>query len=195
MEGGTGGEAAETRRRRGTAAVAKGVQKTLSKTSMLVNFLPTGTLLTFEMLLPSASGDGTCSPVRTTMINALLCLCAASCFLFHFTDSFRAADGTVYYGLVTPRGLSLFKTGLGVAVPDDARFRMGLVDLVHAALSVLVFAAIALSDKRVTDCLLPGRQKEMDELMESFPLMVGVVCSGLFLIFPNTRYGIGCMAA
>ncbi|XP_072952652.1 protein DMP9-like [Typha angustifolia] len=176
-------------------AMAKGLQNTLSKTSMLVNFLPTGTLLTFEMLLPSVSGDGTCSAVSTTMIHVLLSLCACSCFFFHFTDSFRSTDGKVYYGFVTPRGLALFKTSLGVEVPKDDRYRMGFVDLVHAVMSVMVFAAIAFSDLRVTNCVFPGHRKEMDEVMESFPLMVGVVCSGLFLVFPNTRYGIGCMAA
>jgi Protein of unknown function (DUF679) len=81
-------------------AVAKGFQNTLSKTSMLVNFLPTGTLLTFEMLLPSASGDGTCSHVSTMMILVLLALCAASCFFFHFTDSFRGSDGTLLINFV-----------------------------------------------------------------------------------------------
>ncbi|MQL91515.1 hypothetical protein Taro_024134 [Colocasia esculenta] len=182
-------------RRRPRAVVARGVQKTLSKTSMLVNFLPTGTLLTFELLLPSVSGNGLCSPVSTTMIQALLGMCAASCFFFHFTDSFRAADGKVYYGFVTPGGLAVFKTGLGVEVPRDERYRMGVVDLVHALMAVMVFAAIALSDKRVTNCLFPGHEAEMEEVMESFPLMVGVLCSGLFLVFPNTRYGIGCMAA
>ncbi|XP_058096457.1 protein DMP9-like [Magnolia sinica] len=176
-------------------AVAKGVQKTLSKTSMLVNFLPTGTLLTFEMLLPSVSGNGECSPVSTMMIHVLLGLCTLSCFFFHFTDSFRTPDGKVYYGFVTPKGLTLFKSGLGVDVPKDDRFRVGFVDFVHAAMSVMVFVAIAFSDHRVTDCLFPGHVKEMDEVMESFPLMVGVVCSSLFLVFPNTRYGIGCMAA
>ncbi|RRT63909.1 hypothetical protein GW17_00053980 [Ensete ventricosum] len=175
-------------------AVARGMQKTLSKTSMLVNFLPTGTLLSFELLLPSASGDGSCSPVSTLMIETLLGLCALSCFFFHFTDSFRGPDGKVYYGFVTPRGLAVFKSGLGVEVPQDERFRMGFVDLVHALMAAMVFAAIALSDHRVTNCLFPGHAKEMDEVMESFPLMVGVVCSGLFLVFPNTRYGIGCMA-
>nr|BBF17109.1 male gamete membrane protein [Lilium longiflorum] len=180
------------RRRR---AVANGVQKTLSKTSMLVNFLPTGTLLTFEMILPSVSGDGSCSPINTMMINVLLGLCAASCFFFHFTDSFRGPDGKVYYGFVTPRGLAVFKAGLGIEVPREDRFRAGFVDVVHAMMSVMVFAAIALSDHRVTNCLFPGHLKEMDEVMESFPLMVGVVCSGLFLVFPNTRFGIGCMAA
>ncbi|WOL02692.1 hypothetical protein Cni_G11411 [Canna indica] len=56
-------------------------------------------------------------------------------------------------------------------------------------------ASIALLDHLVTNCLLPGHAKEMDEVMESLPLMVGVVCSSLFLVFPNTRYGIACMTA
>ncbi|KAF7851697.1 hypothetical protein BT93_L3210 [Corymbia citriodora subsp. variegata] len=175
-------------------AVAKGVQKTLSKTSMLANFLPTGTLLTFEMLLPSAYGSGECTEVNTSMIHVLLGLCSLSCFFFHFTDSFKTADGKVYYGFVTPRGLSLFKTGLGVEVPQDERYRVRFSDLVHAVMSVMVFAAIALSDYRVTNCLFPGHVKEMDQVMESFPVMVGIVCSSLFLVFPNTRYGMGCMA-
>ncbi|WOL02976.1 hypothetical protein Cni_G11696 [Canna indica] len=180
------------RRRR---AVAKGMQKTLSKTSMLVNFLPTGTLLTFELILPSVSGDGSCSRVSTLMIECLLGLCALSCFFFHFTDSFRGPDGKVYYGFVTPNGLAVFKSGLAVEVPKEERYRLSFVDLVHALMAVMVFAAIALSDHRVTNCLLPGHAKEMDEVMESLPLMVGVICSGLFLVFPNTRYGIGCMTA
>ncbi|CAL5043650.1 unnamed protein product [Urochloa decumbens] len=177
-------------------AVARGVQSALSKTSSLANFLPTGTLLTFEVSLPAASGDGSCSAVSAAMIRALLALCAASCFLFHFTDSFRAPDdGKVYYGFVTPRGLSLFRTGLGVEVPREDRYRLAFVDVVHAAMSVLVFAAVALADYRVSGCLFPGHRKEMDEVMESLPLMVGAVCSGLFLVFPNTRYGVGCLAA
>ncbi|KAJ4711352.1 DUF679 domain membrane protein [Melia azedarach] len=106
-------------------AVAKGMQKTLSKISMLVNFLSTGTLLTFEMLLPSVSNNGDCSPVSTRMIHVPLSLCALSCFFFHFTDSFRGPDGKVYYGFVTPRGLSVFKPDLGVEVPKDERYKVG----------------------------------------------------------------------
>ncbi|KAJ3694947.1 hypothetical protein LUZ60_000324 [Juncus effusus] len=124
-------------------AVAKGIQSTMSKTSMLVNFLPTGTLLMFEMLLPSSSGDGTCSHVSTMMINVLLLIYAGSCFFFHFTDSFRAPDGNVYYGFVTPSGLALFKSGLGIEMPKDDRYKMTIADLVHALMSVMVFAAIA----------------------------------------------------
>lgn len=176
-------------------AVAKGVQKTISKTSMLVNFLPTGTLLTFEMVLPAIYRNGECTPVTTTMTHVLLGICALSCFFFHFTDSFKGPDGKVYYGFVTPKGLAVFKPGLTVEVPKDERYRVGMTDFVHAIMSVMVFVAIAFSDRRVTECMFPGHEKEMDEVMESFPLMVGIVCSGLFLVFPNSRHGIGCMAA
>ncbi|KAI3502492.1 hypothetical protein L2E82_42911 [Cichorium intybus] len=176
-------------------AMANGVQKTLSKTSMLVNFLPTGTLLTFEMLLPSVYGKGECTTVTTLMIYVLLGICTFSCFFFHFTDSFRGPDGKMYYGFVSPWGLKVFKSDIGVEVPKDDRYKLGFTDFVHAMMSSMVFVAIAFSDHRVTNCLFPRHTKEMDEVMQSFPLMVGVVCSGLFLVFPNTRYGIGCLSA
>ncbi|KAG6399963.1 hypothetical protein SASPL_141451 [Salvia splendens] len=139
-------------------AMSNGVQRTLSKTSLLANFLPTGTLLTFEMVLPSIYANGECSPVKTHMIYAL---CGLSCFFFHFTDSFKGPDGKVYYGFVTPRGLAVFKSGLRVDVPRDDKFRVGLSDFVHAMMSVLVIAAIAFSDYRVTRCVFPGHAKEL----------------------------------
>ncbi|CAK9162913.1 unnamed protein product [Ilex paraguariensis] len=144
-------------------AVANGVQKTLSKTSMLANFLPTGTLLTFEMVIPSIYHNGECTPVSTLMIHVLLGLCALSCFFFHFTDSFRGPDGKVYYGFVTHKGLAVFKPGLNVDVPKEERYKLGFTDFVHAIMSVMVFMAIALSDHRVTNCLFPGHEKDMDE--------------------------------
>ncbi|XP_027331815.1 protein DMP9-like [Abrus precatorius] len=177
------------------AMMAKGVQKTLSKTSMLGNFLPTGTLLTFEMVLPSIYQNGQCTHIQTIMIHFLLLLCAFSCFFFHFTDSFHGTDGNVYYGFVTTKGLSVFKPGLHVAIPKDEKFKVGLTDFVHAVMSVMVFVAIAVSDHRVTSCLFPGHEKDMEQVRESFPLMVGIVCSSLFLIFPTSRRGIGCMSA
>lgn len=57
-------------------------------------------------------------------------------------------------------------------------------------ISSMVFLAIVFSDYRVTNCLFPRHTEELDQVMQSFPLMVGIVCSGLFLVSPNTRYGI-----
>ncbi|XP_058185548.1 protein DMP8-like [Rhododendron vialii] len=181
------------------AAMANGVQKTLSKTSDLANFLPTGTLLTFETLLPTfyRGGGHACTHVTTTMITALLSLCSLSCFVFHFTDSFRTPgpEGKAYYGFVTPYGLRVMP-GSGVQAPTDERYKLRASDVVHAVMSALVFLAIAFSDRRVTDCLYPGHEKEMDEVTEGFPLMVGIACGALFLVFPKEppRYGLGCMA-
>ncbi|VYS45486.1 unnamed protein product [Arabidopsis thaliana] len=175
--------------------VAKGVQKTVSKTSMLVNFLPTGTLLMFEMVLPTIYRDGDCNGINTLMIHLLLLLCAMSCFFFHFTDSFKASDGKIYYGFVTPRGLAVFMKppspgfGGGDVIAEkeipvtDERYKLRVNDFVHSVMSVLVFMAIAFSDRRVTGCLFPGKEKEMDQVMESFPLMVGIVCRLCFLFF------------
>ncbi|KAJ4971282.1 hypothetical protein NE237_004381 [Protea cynaroides] len=177
-----------------THMMAMSVQKTLSKTSILVNFLPTGTLLAFEMLLPSVSGNGKCNDVSTFMIGSILALCATACCFFHFTDSYREGQ-KVYYGFVTFKGLMVFKAGVGVEYIDQPRLRAGITDFIHAAMSAIVFVAIAFSDKRVTNCLFPGHADDLDEIMQTFPVMVGIVCSGLFLIFPNTRYGIGCMPA
>ncbi|KAL0672458.1 hypothetical protein Bca4012_000438 [Brassica carinata] len=181
------GAAAGGGRGRKRRMVAQGVQKTVSKTSMIVNFLPTGTLLMFEMVLPSIYRDGDCNGINTLMIHILLLLCATSCFFFHFTDSFKAADEKIYYGFVTPRGLAVFMKppppefgGGGDAFAEaeipvtDERYKLKVNDFVHAVMSVLVFMAIAFSDRRVTRCLVPGKQKEMDQVMESFPLMVGI---------------------
>ncbi|KAJ4954022.1 hypothetical protein NE237_030854 [Protea cynaroides] len=176
-----------------TRMMAMSLQKTLSKTAILVNFLPTGTLLAFEMLLPSVSGNGKCNDVSTFMIGSILAFCATTCCFFHFTDSYPEGR-KVYYGFVTFKGLMVFKAGVGVEYIDQPRYRAGITDFIHAAMSAMVFVAIAFSDKRVTNCLFPGHVDDLDEIMQTFPLMVGIVCSGLFLIFPNTRYGIGCMA-
>ncbi|XP_043725514.1 protein DMP8-like [Telopea speciosissima] len=176
-----------------TRVMAMGFQKTLSKTSILVNFLPTGTLLAFEMLLPSVSGNGKCNAVSTFLIGSIVALCATTCCFFHFTDSYRE-DQKVYYGFVTFKGLMVFKDGEGVKfIAQPSRLKAGFTDFIHAVMSAMVFVAIAFSDQRVTTCLFPGHAKDMEEIMQTFPLMVGIVCSGLFLIFPNTRYGIGCM--
>lgn len=54
-------------------------------------------------------------------------------------------------------------------------------------MSVLVFVALAISDHRVTNCLFRGHEKDAEEMMQSFPLIVEIVCSGLFLVFPRSR--------
>ncbi|GFZ00156.1 transmembrane protein, putative [Actinidia rufa] len=131
----------------------------------------------------------------THMITALLGLCTLSCFFFHFTDSFRGPDGNGILRVRDSEGPGGVQVGSGRGSPQDERYRVGLNDFIHAIMSAMVFMAIAFSDQRVTDCLFREHAKDIEEVMESFPLMVGIICSALFLVFPNSRYGIGCMAA
>ncbi|TVU11925.1 hypothetical protein EJB05_45536, partial [Eragrostis curvula] len=168
----------------------------VSKSSMLANFLPTGTILTFKTILPVVSDGDSCSTLRIVLLWTLLLSCAVCCCCSHFIDSFRASDGQAYYGLVRKRGLSLLRTGLGVEVPRDDRYRRRCRDFVHAVLAVLIFAAVALADHRVYGCLIPGHSKKIHKVMENFPqLLVGAVCSVFFQMFPNLRCGIGCFLA
>ncbi|KAF7129094.1 hypothetical protein RHSIM_Rhsim10G0037500 [Rhododendron simsii] len=160
----------------------------------MVNFLPTSTLLTFETLVPTFYRSGAaCDRVTTLMLTALLTLCALSCFFFHFTDSF-SVGGRVYCGFITPWGLVAFNPGIDE--PKDPKYKLGVADVVHAVMSALVFLAIAFSDRRVSGCLYPGHEKEIDEVMsQGFLLIIGIVCSALFLVFHKDRHGIGFLEA
>ncbi|XP_019155731.1 PREDICTED: uncharacterized protein LOC109152487 [Ipomoea nil] len=100
-------------------AMANGVQKNALKNVSSCQLLPTGTLLTFEMVLPSVYDKGECSGVSAALILVLLALYSLSCFFFHFTDSFRGPDGKVFYGFVTLGGLAMFKSDPGVEIPKD----------------------------------------------------------------------------
>ncbi|KAI3837938.1 hypothetical protein MKX03_037005 [Papaver bracteatum] len=131
-------------------AMDNGVQITLSKTSMLVNWLPTGTLLTFEMIIPTIAGDTQCTPLGNFIMD------------------------------VTPGGLDLFRPILGVETPKDERYKLCFSDFIHALMYTFVFPAIVGGDRN-------------RRCNGSIPLIIGVICGGLYLLFPNTRYGGECV--
>ncbi|GFP85665.1 hypothetical protein PHJA_000710200 [Phtheirospermum japonicum] len=141
-------------------AVERSIQKTLSKTSLLTNYILIETLLTFEMVLPNIYTTGECSPITTNMIYLFLGLSTLSCFFFHFTDSFWMPDGKFFYGFMMPKGLEVFKMGLNVEVSEDEKYTVGLSDFVHVLMYVLVFMAMALSDHCVTGCVFPCHTME-----------------------------------
>ncbi|XP_008810912.2 protein DMP3-like [Phoenix dactylifera] len=165
----------------------------ITSTAHLANLLPTGTLLAFHLLTPVFTKNGSCDAATRFMTRSLLLLLAASCFLACFTDSFRSPDGRLYHGFATLRGMWLFDYPLppSSAPPDLSKYRLRFVDFVHAVLSVLVFASVALRDKNVVDCFYPQPKHETKEVLDILPLGVGVICSLLFVVFPTRRRGIG----
>lgn len=123
--------------------------KALTNTANLAKLLPTGTLLAFQLLTPVFTNNGSCDLVTRLMTQILLAVLAASASLACFTDSFRAHDGQVYYGFATRTGMFLFDYPTTSPVPDLSKYRVRLVDGLHAVLSVLVFGSVALRDRNV----------------------------------------------
>ncbi|OAY81296.1 hypothetical protein ACMD2_10831 [Ananas comosus] len=177
-----------------SSSSSSALSQALAGTASLAKLLPTGTLLAFQLLTPVFTNHGSCDPAARLLTLALLLLLALSCFLASFTDSIRIpSHGRVYYGLATPRGLLLFDYPPAPDdAPDTSRYRLRPVDFVHAALSVLVFGAVALRDANVLGCFYPSPQgPQAREVLDALPLGVGLLCSLLFVVFPTTRHGIG----
>ncbi|KAG8386845.1 hypothetical protein BUALT_Bualt03G0191400 [Buddleja alternifolia] len=173
-------------------ASQKVVRKAFKGTAHLSNLLPTGSVLTFQVLSPVITHEGKCkSFVSQTTTLGLLGLCAVSCFILCFTDSFRDERGKVRYGLATFRGLWVMDASATLPPADAVKFRLRFGDFFHALMSILVFGAVAMLDNNVINCLYPSPTEEDLEILKALPVAVGVVCSVFFLLFPTKRHGIG----
>lgn len=99
----------------------------------------------------------------------------------------------MYYGVATFKGMWLFdyNPGKDDSLPDLRNYKLRFIDWVHAVLSGLVFAVVALRDRNVVSCLYPDPSREVKEVLDIVPIGVGLVCSLLFIAFPTKRHGIG----
>ncbi|KAJ8440130.1 hypothetical protein Cgig2_003455 [Carnegiea gigantea] len=129
--------------------------KTLASAANLGNLLPTGTTLAFQALTPSFTHCGACYTVHKYLTACLVALFALICFLSSFTDNFKGADGKLYYGIATPKGLYVFNIGrispkeVHEREGDLTKYRITFIDFVHALVSLLVFLVFALGDPHV----------------------------------------------
>jgi hypothetical protein len=171
--------------------VQKAISSTFQSTAHLANLLPTGTVLAFQLLSPIFTNLGNCDPVSKSMTSALVTLCGASCFLLSFTDSFRDSKGNISYVLATFKGLWVIDGSTKLPPQVAAKYRIQFIDFMHAVMSILVFAAIALFDQNVVNCFFPEPSKEIQEVLTALPVGIGVFCSMLFVAFPTERHGIG----
>ncbi|KAL7615764.1 hypothetical protein Lser_V15G04344 [Lactuca serriola] len=171
--------------------IQKAISQTFESTAHLANLLPTGSVLAFQLLSPIFTNQGDCDPVSRAMTAALVALCGFSCFLLSFTDSFMDGKGNVCYGFATTRGLWIID-GSTILPPElAAKYRLRFIDFMHAFMSLMVFAAVALFDQDVVNCFYPSPSDETTELLTTLPVAFGVVFSMLFVAFPTRRHGIG----
>ncbi|CAK7322693.1 unnamed protein product [Dovyalis caffra] len=171
----------------------KAMRKTFKGTAHLAKLLPTGSVLTFQILSPIITHEGQCHTVTSrTLTLGLLAVCGLACFLLCFTDSFRDARGKVRYGMATFKGLWIIDVPVELSPEEAAKYRLKFIDFLHAFMSFLVFGAVSLFDKNVVKCFFPTPTDEGKDLLIVVPAVIGIVCSILFLAFPSKRHGIAC---
>lgn len=171
--------------------IQKAISQTFQSTAHLANLLPTGTVLAFQLLSPIFTNIGNCDSVSKSMTAALVAVCGASCFLLCLTDSFRDNKGNICYGFATIRGLWVIDGSTILPAQLAAKYRLKFIDFMHAVMSVLVFAAIALFDQNVVNCFFPAPSNETQEILTALPVGIGVLGSMFFVAFPTHRHGIG----
>ncbi|KAG8069438.1 hypothetical protein GUJ93_ZPchr0005g14670 [Zizania palustris] len=175
----------------GMSPVQRAISQTYQSTAHLAKLLPTGTVLAFQLLSPIVTNQGHCLQANRAMAGGLIALCALSCFVLSFTDSFRDGAGAVRYGFATLRGLWVIDGGAPLDPQAATSYRIRFLDLVHAVVSVMVFAAVALFDQNVVSCFYPVPSEDTRQVLTVLPIAIGVVGSMLFVSFPTTRHGIG----
>uniref|UniRef100_A0ACD5T7E8 Uncharacterized protein n=1 Tax=Avena sativa TaxID=4498 RepID=A0ACD5T7E8_AVESA len=175
----------------GMSPMQRAISQTYQSTAHLATLLPTGTVLAFQLLSPIVTNNGRCLPSNRAMAAALVALCALSCFVLCFTDSFRDGKGAVRYGFATLRGLWAIDGGAQLDAQAAAPYRVRFLDLVHAVVTVMVFGAVALFDQNVVSCFYPVPSEDVRQVLTVLPIAIGVVGSMLFVTFPTTRHGIG----
>nr|CAD1838778.1 unnamed protein product [Ananas comosus var. bracteatus] len=89
--------------------------------------------------------------------------------------------------LATPRGPPSLRLPPARTTPRHLPLRLRPVDFVHAALSVLVFGAVALRDANVLGASTRAPGAQAREVLDALPLGVGLLCSLLFVVFSPPR--------
>ncbi|KAL2621210.1 hypothetical protein R1flu_001415 [Riccia fluitans] len=164
--------------------------------SNVMNLLPTGTYLMFQILAPLTTNDGLCGGTEKVLTSFTLCIFACFCALLSFTDSYVAEDGRLYYGVVTTKGLwnpALENSGLADVIGSTyvgGRSKYGLKrqDFINAALAVGVFMALTLLSDNVTQCFY---KSVSPNLKKTVPILVALVTGFVFAFSPPARNGIG----
>nr|pir hypothetical protein F20O9.170 - Arabidopsis thaliana [Arabidopsis thaliana] len=134
--------------RKPKSKVERVVRKTFKGTAHLSNLLPTGSVMSFQIMCPVLTHQGQCPTITSRWLTCfLVSLCAISCFLFSFTDSIRDPNGKVRYGLATWSGLLVMDGSITLTEEEKEKYKLKILDFIHAIMSMLVFFAVSMFDQ------------------------------------------------
>ncbi|KAF5175570.1 Dmp2 [Thalictrum thalictroides] len=164
--------------------------QTVTGLGNLIKLLPSGTFFLFVFLNPALTNNGECRTSNKYLSGIFLALCGFACCFSWFTDSYIDKNGKVQYGIVTKKGLYPI-TDSDPSSANLKAFKLCLGDFAHATLSIIVFAIVALLDPNTVDCFYPNFKTTQKQLIMALPPVVGAVASSAFVMFPNSRHGLG----
>lgn len=119
--------------RKPKSKVARVMRKTFKGTAHLSNLLPTGSVMGFQIMCPVLTHQGQCPTITSRWLTCFLVfVCAVSCFLLSFTDSFRDQCGKVYrylirhYACMTYRSSQVHQiVGINIKLDFAGQVRIG----------------------------------------------------------------------
>ncbi|XP_057846984.1 protein DMP3-like [Cryptomeria japonica] len=149
----------------------KVVNTTLSSASNITKILPTGILFVFQALSNLLSDNGDCQKSNKVLVGIAV-------------DS---STGKVHYGIATLNGLA---TGSKVKPSNESNYKIKLKDLFHAALAVVVFIVMALTDQNIVQCLYPSAESNIKKIYKALPVVVSALSSVILIFRPSNRQGI-----
>ncbi|XP_008223063.1 PREDICTED: uncharacterized protein LOC103322890 [Prunus mume] len=162
--------------------------RTLTGAGNLIKVLPTGTVFLFQFLNPVLTNNGHCAVLNKSLSAILIAISGFSCFFASFTDSYSGSDGKTHYGVATTKGLWPSTNSNSV---DLSAYKLRFGDFVHAFFSLIVFAVVSLLDTNSVRCFYPGFESSEKVLLQALPPVIGAVASAVFVVFLNSRHGIG----
>ncbi|KAJ6959045.1 protein DMP7-like [Populus alba x Populus x berolinensis] len=134
----------------------KAMRKTFKGTAHLARLLPTGSVLTFQILSPILTHEGQCRSITSqTLTSGLLAL-----------------------------GLWIIDAPVELSPEEAAKYKLKFIDVLHAFMSILVFGAVSLFDKNVAKCFFPAPSDEAKDLLIVVPATIGVHLQHLVSCIP-----------
>lgn len=162
--------------------------KTFTGLGNLIKLLPTGTVFLFQFLNPVATNTGHCATSNKIITAGLFVACAFNCCFSCFTDSYTGSDKQRHYAVVTAKGLWPAPASEKV---DMSKYKLRVGDFAHALFELIVFSVLALLDNNSVRCFYPHFESTEKILVQVLPPVIGMAAGTLFMLFPNTRHGIG----
>ncbi|GLJ42832.1 hypothetical protein SUGI_0887940 [Cryptomeria japonica] len=171
-----------------TTTASSVVNSTLSSASNIAKILPTGILFVFQALSNLLSNSQECQTSDKYLVGVVVAILGIACFFFSLVDTFTdASTGKVYYGIATVKGLA---TGNEIKPSIESDYKIKSKDLVHAAMAVLVFCVIALTDQNVVHCLYPSEEANIQKIYQALLVALGALSGVVVVKLPSKRQGI-----